>query len=81
MLFRILRENGIFVLRKQYSYRTTNSYHRFNKYNNIIKDLKIDRPDQVWAFDITYIRTINGFCDLVLITDMYSGKIVGFDPK
>ncbi|MFH1051023.1 MAG: IS3 family transposase, partial [bacterium] len=34
---------------------------------------------QVWASDITYIRTISGFCYLALITDMYSRKIVGYD--
>ena len=78
-LFRILRENHMLVKRKKYSSRTTNSYHRFYKYNNIIKDLKINRSNQVWASDITYIRTINGFCYLALITDMHSRKIVGYD--
>ena len=67
------------TLRKRYSARTTNSYHRFYKYNNIIKDVVINRPNQVWASDITYIRTLKGFCYLALITDMYSRKIVGYD--
>ena len=78
-LFRILRENDLLIRRKKYSSRTTNSYHRFYKYNNIIKDVDINRPNQVWAADITYIRTISGFCYLALITDMYSRKIVGYD--
>jgi len=78
-LFRILRENDLLVRRKKYSSRTTNSYHRFYKYNNIIKDVNINKPNQVWAADITYIRTIKGFCYLALITDMYSRKIVGYD--
>ena len=78
-LFRILRENRLLIRRKKYSSRTTNSYHRFYKYDNIIKDLEINRPNQVWASDITYIRTIKGFCYLALITDMYSRKIVGYD--
>ena len=78
-LFRILRENHMLVKRKKYSSRTTNSYHRFYKYGNIIKNLKINRSNQVWASDITYIRTINGFCYLALITDMHSRKIVGYD--
>jgi len=78
-LFRILRENGLLVRRKKYSSRTTNSYHRFYKYGNSIKELKIHRPNQVWAADITYIRTIKGFCYLALITDLYSRKIVGYD--
>jgi putative transposase len=78
-LFNILREHRMLTLRKKYSARTTNSYHRFYKYNNIIKELEVNRPNQVWVSDITYIRTIKGFCYLALITDMYSRKIVGYD--
>ncbi|PQV44602.1 transposase InsO family protein [Jejuia pallidilutea] len=73
-------ENTIcLTLRKKTSSRTTNSYHRFYKYNNIIKDIDINRPNQVWVSDITYIRTVKGFCYLALITDMHSRKIVGYD--
>ncbi len=78
-LFNILRKHNMLTLRKKYSCRTTNSYHRFYKYNNIIKNIKITKPNQVWASDITYIRTVRGFCYLALITDMYSRKIVGYD--
>ncbi len=78
-LFKVLRNNNMLTLRKKYSARTTNSYHRFYKYKNIIKDVKIKKPNQVWASDITYIRTVKGFCYLALITDMYSRKIVGYD--
>ena len=67
------------TLRKKYSSRTTNSLHRFYKYHNIIKDFKASRPNQIWVSDITYIRTIKGFCYLALITDAYSRKIVGYD--
>ena len=67
------------TLRKKYSSRTTNSLHRFRKYRNIIKDIDVTRPNQVWVSDITYIRTIKGFCYLALITDMHSRKIVGYD--
>jgi transposase InsO family protein len=41
--------------------------------------MEITKPNQVWVSDITYIRTIKGFCYLALITDMYSRKIVGYD--
>mgnify|MGYP003625154618 CR=1 FL=1 len=78
-LFRILRDNDLLVKRKKYSSKTTHSHHRFYKYKNIIKDVHIKRPNQVWAADITYIRTIKGFCYLALITDMHSRKIVGYD--
>ena len=41
--------------------------------------MDVTAPNQVWVSDITYIRTIKGFCYLALITDMYSRKIVGYD--
>lgn len=78
-LFDILREHEMLVKRKKASCKTTDSYHRFHKYNNLVKDMEVTRPNQVWVSDITYIRTIKGFCYLALITDMYSRKIVGYD--
>ena len=78
-LFNVLRKHNMLTLRKKTSARTTNSYHRFYKYNNIVKDVKVTRPNQVWVSDITYIRTIKGFCYLALITDVHSRKIVGYD--
>jgi putative transposase len=78
-LFNILREHNMLVRRKKAYCKTTDSHHRFHKYNNLIRDLKITRPNQVWVSDITYIRTIKGFCYLALITDVYSRKIVGYD--
>jgi transposase InsO family protein len=78
-LFNVLRKYNMLTLRKKPSYRTTNSFHRFYKYKNIIKDVLVNRPNQVWVSDITYIRTVKGFCYLALITDLYSRKIVGYD--
>jgi transposase InsO family protein len=78
-LFDILRSYDMLVKRKRASCKTTNSYHHFYKYNNLVKDMDVTRPNQVWVSDITYIRTVKGFCYLALITDMYSRKIVGYD--
>lgn len=78
-LFDILREKDMLVKRKKASFRTTNSYHHFHKYNNLIKEMGITRTNQVWVADITYIRTVKGFCYLALITDLYSRKIIGHD--
>ncbi len=78
-LFRILRKYNMLVKRKKAYCKTTDSYHRFHKYGNLIKELEITKPNQVWVSDITYIRTYNGFCYLALITDVYSRKIVDYD--
>jgi putative transposase len=78
-LFDILRINDMLVKRKKLTFKTTNSYHHFYKYSNLIKDMNVTAPNQVWVSDITYIRTVKGFCYLALITDMYSRKIVGYD--
>ena len=78
-LFDVLRYQNMLVKRKRASCRTTNSYHHFYKYNNLIKNMDVTAPNQVWVSDITYIRTVKGFCYLALITDMYSRKIVGYD--
>ena len=68
-LFDILRANNMLVKRKRAYAKTTNSYHHFHKYNNLIKELEVTKPNQVWVSDITYIRTVKGFCYLALITD------------
>jgi len=78
-LFDILRDHDMLVKRKRSFVKTTNSYHKFHKYSNLIKNMKITRPNQVWASDITYIRLTHGHCYLALITDVFSRKIVGYD--
>ena len=77
--FNLLRENDLLVPKsRKYAY-TTNSFHRFRKYGNLVKDIEITGPNQVFVADITYIDTLDGFCYLALITDAYSRKIVGYD--
>jgi len=78
-LFNLLRERHLLVPRRRNYRRTTQSYHRFRIYTNLIRDLVIDRICQVVVADITYIDTFEGFCYLALLTDAYSRKIVGYD--
>jgi transposase InsO family protein len=58
--------------------RTTNSVHSLPVFRNMVKDLDLTEPNQVWISDITYIRTKEDFVYLSLITDKYSRKIVGY---
>ena len=55
--FDILRENKLLVKKKQRRTRTTFSYHHFHKYPNLIKELNIERVNQVIVSDITYLYT------------------------
>jgi transposase InsO family protein len=78
-IFGILRRNGLLIKPKRRYVRTTNSFHHFKKYSNLIKDKVMRVPNEVFVSDITYIRLRGGFCYLFLITDLYSRKIVGYN--
>lgn len=76
--FKILGENQLLIYRKRRYAKTTNSRHRFRVYNNLITNLEIERINQVFVCDITYLRREGGFIYLALVTDLYSRKIVGY---
>ena len=76
--FKVLRDNGLLVLRKKRAVRTTYSCHNLPVFRNLVKDFDITAPNQVWASDITYVRVGDNFIYLSLITDAYSRKIVGW---
>ncbi len=78
-LFTLFRKNDMLIRRKRNPVRTTDSNHRFKVYKNLIKGKKLTHPNQVWASDITYIKTEQGYLYLSLITDLYSRKIVGYE--
>ena len=44
----------------------------------LLKDFVIDRPNQVWQVDITYIKIKAGFVYLVCLIDVYSRRIMGW---
>lgn len=48
------------------------------KYPYLLKGLKITRPNQVWATDITYLPMAHGFGYLVAIMDWYSRAVLAW---
>lgn len=76
--FEILRANHLLVHPKRSYHITTNSHHRFRKHKNLILEMPIIRPEQVWVSDITYIGKREKPCYLSLVTDAYSKKIMGY---
>jgi putative transposase len=67
--------NGAPPLRKK---RTTNSDHAFPRFPNLVQDLEITRPDQVWVADITYIRLRGDFVYLAVLMDVFTRTIRGW---
>lgn len=49
------------------------------QFSNLIKDLVIDHPNQVWCTDFTYIKYKTKFIYLATIIDRYTREIVGFN--
>ncbi len=80
-LHELLFSYGLTVKRKRRQTRTTMSRHWLKKYPNLIRELEIKGPEQVWVSDITYIRLTDGFYYLSLITDAYSRKGYGILPE
>jgi putative transposase len=76
--FGFLKESGFLVRNRKYRPKTTDSYHRYRKYPNLIRDFIPTGPNQLWVSDITYVDTAEGFVYLSLITDAYSRKILGW---
>ena len=77
-LFTLLFEHSLLIRQRKRRVVTTHSRHWMKKYSNLIRDIPIHRPEQVWVSDITYIRMTNQWGYLSLITDAYSRKIMGF---
>lgn len=77
-LFELLREHGMLIRPRRRYTRTTDSNHHYRKWPNLIEEMSITAPEQVWVSDITYIRTQNGFLYLSLVTDAYSKKLMGY---
>ena len=77
-LFDLLREEALLVERKRKYVKTTDSRLWMRQYPDLAKGIKLERPEQLWVADITYLTTQQGHCYLHLITDAYSKKIVGY---
>jgi len=75
---KLMKMMGIQVKKRKRYARTTNSAHNLKVYPNLIKNLSIERINQVWCSDITYIGLRDGFVYLAAIIDAFSRKVVGY---
>jgi len=76
---RMMRQKNLLRPQKRAKCRTTNSQHPFPRYPNLVMDLQVDHPEQLWVCDITYVRLGNGFIYLAVIMDVFTRAIRGWN--
>lgn len=76
-LFTVLRKHDLLVKRRKRRVFTTDSSHWLNQFDNLVEEMRVERPEQIWVADITYFRTSAGYLYGHLVTDAYSKKLMG----
>jgi transposase InsO family protein len=77
-IHRLMAEMKLLIKRKRHKKQTTNSRHSYGRYPNLLDNLEIIRPDQVWVADITHIRLPQGAAYLAVIMDSFTRNIRGW---
>ena len=72
----LMRRMGIEALYRKP--KTTQKHPQHRVYPYLLRGLAIDRPNQVYAMDITYIPMARGFVYLVAVLDWYSRKVLSW---
>lgn len=74
---RLMREMGLEAIYPKPRLSAAGPDHKVYPY--LLKDVTVDRPDQVWATDITYVRLTRGFVYLLAILDWYSRYVISWE--
>ena len=78
-LFDHLRANRLLVKPKRSYTKTTYSRHWMKKHPNLFSNMVVERPEQAFVSDITYVESDEGVHYLSLVTDACSRKIMGHE--
>ena len=73
---RLMRILGLVAMAPGPNTSKKNPQHKIYPY--LLRGMNIDRPNQVWSSDITYIRLTHGFVYLAVIIDWYSRKVLSW---
>lgn len=73
---RLMRTMGLEAIYPKPKTSKRNKEHRTYPY--LLRNMQIDRPNQVWCSDITYCPMAKGFMYLVVVMDWYSRKILSW---
>ena len=76
---RLMREDGLRPAKTRRFRRTTIGKEEHPKAPNVLdRCFTVEAPDRVWAGDITYLRTMEGWLYLAVLIDLYSRRVVGW---
>ncbi len=76
---RLMRQDGIWAKTVKKWRATTQSQHRFPvAANTLNRQFTVEAPNRVWAGDLTYVWTTEGWLYLAVILDLYSRRVVGW---
>jgi len=76
---KLMGEAGVQVRHRKKFKITTDSNHKHPVFPNLVqRHFAVPQPDQVYASDVTYIWTQEGWLYLAVVMDLYSRKIVGW---
>ena len=78
-VLRVMREDNLLSLRKRKFLVTTDSSHGRLVCPNLIADVTLTMPNQVWVADITYIRLREEFIFLAVVLDAFSRRVLGWE--
>ena len=73
---RLMRKMGIQAIHPKPNTSKRHAKHKIYPY--LLRSLNIDRPNQVWATDVTYIPMDKGFVYLTVIMDWHSRKVLSW---
>jgi putative transposase len=77
---KLMHELGIVGKAPERKPRTTDSGHAYPRFPNLVEELEVTRPEQVWVADITYIRLRKEFVYLAVLMDVFARRIRGWHP-
>lgn len=76
---RLMKANNIYSKRPRKYKATTNSKHNLPVAENLLnQNFKVDKPNEVWVCDISYIWTDEGWDYLATVKDLFHKEIVGW---
>jgi putative transposase len=78
-VLRVMRDDNLLSLRKRKFVVTTDSTHGRLAYPNLITDVSLTAPNQVWVADITYVRLREEFIFLAMVLDAFSRRVLGWE--